>query len=106
MMHDLLLPIFIINMVLVLVDASLGFHLAPVLFRASAGNPETSEAGIRSLRLLLTGVVALYMFFNCLAYFRNNAPLLLVVTVLILFDLGGQLYIRYRSRSHQGEDQE
>lgn len=106
MMHDLLLPIFIINMLLVLVDASLGFHLAPVLFRVSGGNPETSAAGIRSLRLLLTGVVALYMFFNCLAYFRNNAPLLLVVTALILFDLGGQLYIRYRSRSRQGEDQE
>lgn len=105
-MDSLLLPIFIVNLVLVLVDASLGFHLAPVLFRASGGNPEATEAGIRSIRLLLTGVVSLYMFFNCLAYFRQNGPLLLVVTGLVLFDLGGQLYLRHRFRSFQGEDQE
>jgi predicted membrane channel-forming protein YqfA (hemolysin III family) len=97
-MDTLLLPFFIVNLALILVDASVGYYLAPVLFRASGGEPEAAVNGARTIRYLLTGVVALYMFFNCLAFFRHNAPLLLVVTGLILFDLGGQLYIRYRTR--------
>ena len=99
-LETLLIPVFCANILLVLLDASVGYHLAPLLFRISGGEQETAEAGIKGIRRLLTGVVALYMFFNCLAFFRQNAPLLLLVTGLILFDLGGQLYIRYRSRQH------
>jgi len=99
-METYLLPVFAVNFLLILVDASVGYHLAPLLFRASGGEPETAEAGVGNVRRLLTGVVTLYMFFNCLAYFRHNGPLLLIVTALILLDLGGQLYVRHRSRQH------
>lgn len=94
----LLLPLFVLNILLVLVDASVGYHLAPLLFRAGGGAPEAAENGVRNVRRLLTGVVVLYMFFNCLAYFRYNGPLLLLVTMLVLFDLAGQLYVRHRFR--------
>ena len=104
--ETLLLPLFIANILLVLVDASVGYHLAPLLFQASGGDPEAAESGVGSVRKLLTGVVLLYMFFNCFAFFRYNGPLLLLVTALVLFDLGGQLYIRHRSRQHtDAEDQ-
>ena len=104
--ETLLLPLFIANILLVLVDASVGYHLAPLLFQASGGDPDDAEAGVGGVRKLLTGVVLLYMFFNCFAFFRYNGPLLLLVTALILFDLGGQLYIRHRSRNHaDAEDQ-
>jgi hypothetical protein len=99
-MNNLLLSFFVINLILVLLDASVGYYLAPTLFRAGGGEPETAESGIKSIRILLSGVVALYMFFNCLAYFRQNMALLYIVTALILLDLGGQLYIRYRSKQH------
>ncbi len=102
---DFLLTVFIANALLILIDASVGYHLAPVLFRASGGAPEMAEIGVRNVRRLLTGVVALYMFFNCLAYFRNDRSLLLLVSGLVLFDLGGQLYVRHRSRMQQ-EDEE
>lgn len=35
-MDPLLLPLFVVNILLVLVDASVGYHLAPLLFQAGA----------------------------------------------------------------------
>ena len=58
---------------------------------------------VRSIRRMLTGVVTLYMFFNCLAYFRQDNALMAIVSVLILLDLGGQLYVRYRVRRQGGD---
>jgi hypothetical protein len=96
--ESLLLPVFAGNLFLVLVDASIGYHLAPLLFSVSGSDPDTAENGVRSIRRLLSCIVALYMFFNCLSYFRQQLSMLVLVTAFILFDLGGQLYIRYRSR--------
>jgi hypothetical protein len=102
-METLLLPLFVANLVLVLIDASIGYRLAPLLFSASGGDPDTAEAGIRTIRRMLTCIVALYMFFNCLAYFRQEFYLLLLVTAFVLVDMGGQLYIRYRARQHDSQ---
>jgi hypothetical protein len=44
-MDPLLLPLFVVNILLVLVDASVGYHLAPVLFQAGGGDPENAESG-------------------------------------------------------------
>lgn len=99
-----LLLMFILNFTLVLLDASLGYHLAPHLLRLSPRDEDSDpEAFVRSIRRMLTGVVMLYMFFNCLAYFRQNSTLMAVVTVLIALDLGGQLYVRYRARRQGGD---
>lgn len=97
-LEPLLPPLFLINLLLVLADASVGYHLAPYFFRATGGGPEEAQRGIRSIRRTLTLVVTLYMFFNCLAYFRHDSTLLTIVTVLVTVDLGGQLYVRHRTR--------
>ena len=102
-METFLLPVFTANFLLVLVDASVGYHLAPILFSASGGDQDTAESGIRTIRRMLTCIVTLYMFFNCLAYFRQEFYLLLLVSAFILVDMGGQLYIRYRARQHDSQ---
>jgi len=94
----LLLSLFILNILLVLLDASLGYHLAPRLLRMpDTDEPELRESAVRTVRGMLTVLVMLYMFFNCWGYFRGNSGLLLIVTAMVLFDLGGQMYIRHRS---------
>lgn len=94
----LLLSLFVLNILLVLLDASLGYHLAPRLLRLpDSDEPEYQESAVRTVRGLLTLLVALYMFFNCWGYFRGNSVLLLIVTAMIVSDLGGQTYLRQRS---------
>lgn len=102
--ESILLMAFSLNIVLILLDASLGYHLAPHLLRLAPQSEDSDPAAVvRSIRRLLTGVVTLYMFFNCLAYFRQDAILMAIVSVLILLDLGGQLYVRYRARRRGGD---
>lgn len=105
MPEQLLLTLFVLNTLLVLLDASLGYHLAPHLLRLAPQDEEREPLTfIRSIRRMLTGVVILYMFFNCLAYFRQDNALLILVTVLIVLDLAGQLYMRHRSRRYEEEE--
>ncbi|HIJ95329.1 MAG TPA: hypothetical protein HPP94_06265 [Desulfuromonadales bacterium] len=97
--------IFALNILLVLVDASVGYHLAPRLLRQpDAEEPELRETAIRTVRRMLTVMVSLYMFFNCLGYFNGNRELLLVVTALVACDLGGQLFLGRRSRQGGGQE--
>jgi uncharacterized protein YneF (UPF0154 family) len=96
--NTLLLSLFVLNILLVLIDASLGYHLAPRLLRnPDPDEPEQNESAVRTVRGMLTILVALYMFFNCLGYFNDNRDLMLIVTAMIVFDLGGQAYLRHRS---------
>lgn len=89
----MLLPLFIANLVLTLVDAAVGYRMAPMLMRRFVPDAESAELSARSMRTMLAGVVALYMFFNCLGYFRGNAVILVVVTVVILVDMVAQLVL-------------
>lgn len=94
----ILLSLFILNSLLVLLDASLGYHLAPRVVRMRGQEePELQESAVRFIRSLLTALVVLYMFFNCMGYFNANRTLLLLVTAMVVFDLVGQLYLRRRS---------
>lgn len=95
-MERYLLPLFIANGVLVLVDASLGYHVAPLLIRrqvAASGEEPLSATGVRRLLAVL---VALYMFFSCLAYFQGQMMFLLVITGVVVIDIIAQLVIRLR----------
>lgn len=93
-----LLSLFVLNILLILLDASLGYHLAPrLLLLSGQDDPELRESAVRSVRGMLTLLVALYMFLNCLGYFRGNSMLVLIVTMMIVLDLGGQFYLRRRS---------
>ncbi len=93
-----LIAIFVVNFLLVLVDATLGYHLAPRLIRPGATDPETVVRLAGGLRRLLSCVVALYMFFNCFAYFQGNFVLILVVGGVILLDIAVQLAVRWKMR--------
>jgi len=86
--------LFLVNILLVLIDVTLGYHLAPIIARMGG----MGGAGVRTIRRLLTGIVAFYMFLNCFAYFRSNHALLVIVTILILADFIGQLYMRRKWR--------
>ena len=98
------LTLFIINLVLVLVDAALGFHLAPRLL-SSIDDPEMKEQAVRATRRTLSAVVALYMFFNCVGYFRGKSSWLGAVLLLVLLDMGLQLWLtRHRAEPPGGND--
>lgn len=94
----LLLIVFVLNTLLVLLDATVGYHLAPRLLRMTgADEAEAQEAALRKVRRMLSGLVALYMFFNCLGYFGGNSTLMMIVAGMIAIDLGLQLYLNRRS---------
>jgi hypothetical protein len=89
--------LFLINTLLVLVDAALGYFVSPLLLSKMQGDNADSAAWTTgSIRRLLSAVVALYMFFNCLAYFNNNNILLLIVTGVVVFDIVFQLILRWK----------
>jgi len=90
-MEPYLLIIFLFNIVLILLDATLGYHMAPYLARTGGG---IGAGGVRTIRRFLTGIVTFYMFLNCLGYFRGSASLLVVVTLLVFIDFAGQLFMR------------
>ncbi len=83
--------IFVLNWVLIIADAALGFHVAPLLVGMRDGSV---ESGSQLVRRLLAVVVALYMFFNCLAYFRGNVLLLLLVSGIVVLDIVFQLVVK------------
>ena len=100
---QLLLIFFILNILLILLDATVGYHLAPRLLRmAGAGDIEIRETALRKVRQALTGLVTLYMFFNCLGYFGGHSTLLMIVTGMIVIDIGVQLYLSHRF-GHDGK---
>jgi uncharacterized membrane protein len=99
---DPFLPyLFIFNVFLTFVDATIGYHTAPVLVRLGAANEEDAEHAVRGVRKLLTGVVALYMFFSCLAFFRGQPTFLLVVTAVIVVDIVAQLVLSRKMRTRE-----
>lgn len=96
MLEQYKLQIFLVNWGLVIVDAALGYRLAPLLVRKV--ETDDSDAGpamtVENIRRLLAFVVALYMFFNCLAYFRDKMGLLAVVSCIVVLDIAFQLLLR------------
>ncbi len=97
-MEHYLIAIFVGNFLIVLVDASLGYHLAPRLIRPGAADPQTVARLTGGLHRLLSCVVALYMFFNCAAFFGGNVVLILVVSGVILLDIAVQLAVQWKMR--------
>ena len=99
-MENYLLPVFVVNFILVLCDASLGFFILPRLLHQQTGSDDETGKSRRSTPTLLAVAVAVYMFFNCLAYNRQSMVFLLVVTGLILADLTGQIIFYRKIRNH------
>ena len=104
--------LFVLNTLLVLVDASIGYRHAPRLLRLvgdqAAADDENAASGytVQTVRRMLSAVVSLYMFLNCLAYFRGGALFLMLVTGFILLDGGLVLYLSHRyGRDPEDSDQ-
>ena len=97
-MDQLALPLFLFNSVMILVDASVGYHMAPLLL-SGVGESDIAETAVRTSRRLLPAIVALYMFFNCMGYFQGLMSYLLMVSGMIAFDLTLQFYLRHRKRA-------
>lgn len=80
----LLTGIFLLNIILIFVDASIGHHVVPGALRQFGGK----DGGLRlPIPWILAVTVALYMFFNCLGFFRGNVVIILVVTVLVIVEI-------------------
>lgn len=91
---DPYLPIFFIcNIVLTFIDATIGYHAAPTLALLGGNDAADTERAVRGVRKLLAAVVALYMFFNCLAFYNHRPLLLLVVTGVIVLDILAQTMV-------------
>lgn len=101
-MDQFLLPLFIVNCLMILVDASLGYHFTPQLLSGIENN-EAMESGIKTTRQLLSVVVTIYMFFNCFGYFQRRPSYLFAVSGLIVMDLAIQ-YFMHRKRRGTDDD--
>ncbi len=93
-----LLCIFILNFALIIGDAAVGYHLAPIFSRMTV-REEGAERGSAFIRRCLSGVVALYMFCNCLAYFRGETPFIMLVTGFVAADIVCQLLLGRKLRA-------
>ena len=95
--QDLLLTFFILNWLLIIGDASLGYFVLPILLRPDPSGDSSGEGTtVGGMRRLLTVMVILYMLVNCYAFFRQNSTLLYIVTVLVALDVIVQLVVRQR----------
>lgn len=102
-MDKFLLPLFIINLLLIITDAAVGYHAAPALMRHFTPDEETAEHSTACMRGMLGLVVALYMFFNCYGYYQGGGGILLAVAGVVLADMVAQIALRKRVDQRSGE---
>jgi hypothetical protein len=93
--------IFFCNIFLVFIDATIGYYAAPMLARLGTRDEAGIEWAVQGVRKLLVGVVALYMFFNCLAFFNEKPLLLLIVTSVVVLDIVCQLAVSRKLRERE-----
>ena len=96
MLEQYTLEIFLLNWVMVIVDAALGYRIAPLLVQRGDDADAEPMMTAERIRRLLAVVVALYMFFNCLAYFRDKTGLLIIVSCIVVLDIVFQMIVRWK----------
>lgn len=95
-MPDLLSILFVANLVLTLVDASLAYHKAHRLIAFLNPTPELIETGVKTIRSLLPLMVALYSGLSCHAYSLRHTGYLASLTLLLLADIVLQWHLAAR----------
>lgn len=93
--------IFVLNIFLTFIDATIGYYAAPSLTMLTGNREEDAEHAVRGLRKLLAWVVTLYMFFNCLGYFDQKPWLLYFTTAVLAVDITAQIVI-FRKAGRRG----
>lgn len=98
-MEQFVLYLFMLNTLLIILDAALGYFVAPLmLVKLGNDNSESSGWSTVAVRRLLTVIVAFYMFFNCLAYFGGKNIFMMIVTGVVIFDIVFQMIMRRKMR--------
>ena len=92
--------LFLLNTLLIIVDAALGYFVAPLMLVRMNDDNGSGGWSTVAVRRLLTIVVAFYMFFNCLAYFGDKNLLLVIVSGVVVFDIAFQLIVRRKMSRH------
>lgn len=101
---EILLTLFILNWVLVIGDASLGYFMMPLLLPPKESDSAVDTGSgegtvVWGMRRLLAVMVFLYMLVNCYAFYQGRSTLLAVVTAVISLDILAQVVLRlYRLR--------
>lgn len=95
--------IFVANIFLTFIDATIGYHAAPALVLLVGTDEEQSERTARGVRRLLSLVVTLYMFFNCLAFFDRLPWLLYFTSAVLAVDITAQVFIFRRMTRPKGQ---
>lgn len=85
--------VFAANIFLTFIDATIGYYAAPALAALVGNDEEVGEGAVRGIRRLLAVVVALYAFFNCLAYFDRISWLSYSISGVLAVDITAQLVI-------------
>lgn len=94
--------IFVANIFLIFIDATVGYHAAPSIAMLAGGGGQADEGPVRGVRKLLGWVVALYMFFNCLAFFGERWWLLYFTAAVLAVDVAAQLLIVRKMMNRKG----
>ena len=94
--------IFVANIFLIFIDATVGYHAAPALTMLAGGEEPDAERAVRGVRKLLAWVGTLYMFFNCLAYFDQKPWLLYFTSAVLAVDIAAQLIIFRKMADRRG----
>ena len=94
--QELLLLFFILNWLLIISDASLGYFVLPLLLRSKPGDSSGGGTVVGGMRRLLTAMVGLYMLVNCYAYYWQYSALLYIVMAIVALDIIVQLMVRQR----------
>lgn len=93
---------FVANIFLTFIDATIGYYAAPALAALVGGGEEGGEGAVQGMRRLLSFVVALYAFFNCLAYFDCISWLSYFISGVLAVDITAQLVIYRKMTSRRG----
>lgn len=94
--------IFVGNIFLIFVDATIGYHAAPAIAMLTGNDEEGFGRTVRGVRRLLAWVVTLYMFFNCLGYFDRKPWLLYFTSAVLAVDIAAQLILFRKTLDRRG----
>ncbi len=103
MLESYLKSLFLLNTIFIICDATIGYHVAPLLTRMGMHDDEEHLHAVKCVRSMLSIVVALYMFFNCYALFRAKVMLLYIITAIVVVDILAQTVVRWKMTSKRDD---
>lgn len=95
-MPEFVVILFLGNLLLTLVDASLAYRKAEFIVTFVTPGNGTTEAGVRRIRRFLPLMVALYTLLNCYAYSLHHLGYLAGMTLLLTADIVLQWHLAGR----------